>query len=142
MSIFKLDMIKSMVIGEKLSPEKEKALFAELLFMVLTRASRADLNVESSEVDMIVKVLKDNLDQDFTEKDIRVAAITELYEHAPFEKYVYRLGRKLSVEYRVRILDAVAEVFASDGTIGVLEADFFNLVANSLDLTPAQIRKL
>jgi uncharacterized tellurite resistance protein B-like protein len=48
----------------------------------------------------------------------------------------------LSIEQRQSILCALIAVFKADGGIGALEADFFNLVANALNLTPAQMFNL
>lgn len=142
MSTSDFNLVKSIFGGGNLTPEKEQELYSELLFMVLTRATAVDLNIEAVEVDTVIRILKERLGKDFSASDIRVTAITKLYEHAPFEKYVAKLSKKLTSEHRLQILDALTEVFKSDGTVGVLEADFFNLVANALALTPAQIRGL
>ena len=139
MSIADFGLVKALFKGGKLSEEKENELFAELLYMVLTRATAADLNIESVEVQAVIKILKEQLNQDFTEKDIRVAALSDLYNIEPFERCVGKIGRKLTLVHRTSILHALVEVFKSDGGVGVLEAEYFNNVVNALQLTPAQI---
>ena len=142
MSILDFGLIKSVFKGGAASTKNEDELYSELMFMVLTRASAADLHIETVEVDLIIEILQDTLKKEFSASDVRVAANTSLYESAPIDKYLKKCGKNLSVGRRLDMLDAVARLFKSDGTTGVLETDFFNNTANALGLTPAQIYRL
>jgi uncharacterized tellurite resistance protein B-like protein len=45
-------------------------------------------------------------------------------------------------EHRAETIQALADIFRSDRVVNPLEIDFFNGVANSLGVTPAQIAGL
>ena len=142
MSLLNFEMIAEVFAGGSITDEEQQALYTEVMFMVLSRATAADLNIESVEVDTVIGILKNRLDQDFSSRDIRVAAQTDLYTKAPFERYVVRSARKLSVEQRKEILDATVEVFKANDIVGSMEIDYFNTVADMLHMTPAQIAGL
>jgi uncharacterized tellurite resistance protein B-like protein len=133
------DLLKSLYGGKTI--EQEYDLYAETLYMVLTGASRADLNVESVEISRIIKILKRVLEKDYSEHDIRFAAETQLYETAPIQKYVGKASKHLTVEHRQNIIYAMLDVFEVDGYMGPLETDYFNTITEALHLTPAQILK-
>ena len=139
MSIADFSLVQKIFNGGAVAADREQELYSELFFMVLTRATGADLNIETVEVETVASILKENLDKDFTPQEIRVAALSNLYKMEPFEKYVSKTSKKLNPEQRLSILNALVAVLGSDGGIGVLEADFFNGVVTALDLTPAQI---
>lgn len=122
-----------------LSDEKLQELYSETLFMVLAGAARADLNIEAIEVKRIVKILKDRLDKDFTEAEIKLAGEAKLHDRETVRKYVGRASSQLSVSQRQEIIAAMLEVFESDGTFGPLETDYFNRISVALALTPLQI---
>ena len=74
--------------------------------------------------------------------DVGKAALTELYESTPLRKYLSSVRRQLSPVDRVSIVRLLAEVIKSDTEVSVLEVDFFNMVADSLRTTPAEIAGL
>lgn len=139
MSISDLKLVESIFKGGSLSKDKEQELYSELFFMVLSRATAADLNIETVEVEKVAEILSSHLDKEFSAQEIRVAALSRLYKLEPFDKYVSKLSKKITLEHRQDILQGLIEVFRSDGGVGVLEADFFNKVVGGLDLTPAQL---
>ena len=139
MSNVNFGLIKSIFGGGKLSDEKQQQLYSETAFMVLSGAARADLHIESIEVEAIRTILCRLLGQEFSSQEIKLAGETELYETAPIQKYVDKVSKKLSIEQRQAILGAMIEVFHADGAMGVLETDYFNSIADALSLTPAQM---
>jgi len=139
MSNYDFSLIKSVFKDGKISKKDEADLFREVMFMVLTRASAADLHIDTVEVALIIEILKDSLGLEFSEADIRIASTSSLYKTASLEKYVKKCAKGLSVERRMDVLNALARLFQSDGTTGVLEAEFFNQIANALGLEPAQL---
>jgi len=142
MSNYDFSLIKSVVKGGKLSSKSEDDLFKELIFLVLTRASAADLNIQCVEVQLIIDMLKEAIGIEFSEADIRIASSTSLYQAASLEKHIKKCSKKVSPERRMDVLNALAKLFKSDGTTGVLETDFFNQIGDALDLTPAQLYRL
>lgn len=131
--------IKSIFKADKEDDAVQQELYSELLYMVLTRAAAADSNLDSVEVSKIQAILESAIDKEVTASEVRTAAITSLYNDAPFEKYVRTAARKLNLERRLAVCDAVKQLLQSDGIVGVLEADFFNSVAGALELTPAEL---
>ena len=76
---------------------------------------------------------------EFSVADVRKAARSDLYEKVPLPKYIAGATKKLSSEYRVKIIQTLAEVIKSDTEVSVLEIDFFNSVAEALKATPAEL---
>lgn len=119
--------------------EKQQMLYAEVLLMVLARASSSDANMDPVEISTIQKILKRETDQDLTDADVRMASRPELYEKDTLRKYLRSVRGKLESPNRVKIIQALAEVIRSDTTVSVLEVDFFNRVADALRVTPAEL---
>ena len=138
MGIVNFGLIKS-IFGGKLSSEQLQELYAETAFMVLSGAARADLHIESVEVEKIRAILSRLLGQEFSSEEIKLAGETELYATEPIQNYVAKASNKLTIEQRQSILRAMVEVFHADGNMGVLETDYFNSIATALALTPAQM---
>ncbi|MBT8148958.1 MAG: hypothetical protein KJO24_03440, partial [Gammaproteobacteria bacterium] len=82
MAIVNFGLIKSM-FGGKLSDADLQELYAETAFMVLSGAARADLHIESIEVEKIRGILSRLLGQEFSSEEIKLAGETELYDTAP-----------------------------------------------------------
>ena len=80
--------------------------------------------------------------EEVTDADVRVAANSKLYESAPLEKYLASVGRKLDVQDRIDIAEALAEVIVSDERVTSKEIAFFNMVAGAFSLTPAELAGL
>lgn len=139
MSNYDFSLIKSVFKDGKVGSKDEDDLFKGLIFMVLTRASAADLNIQAVEVEVIIQILRKAIGVEFSEADIRIASNSSLYEAASLEKYVKKCSKRLSAERRLDVLKALASLFKADGTVGVLETDFFNQIGSALDLTPAQL---
>jgi len=135
-------LMKLIFGGGKLLDEKQLELYSETLFMVLSGAARADLNIEKVEVTRIRDILKNKLDRDFTEEEIQLASEVDLFETAPIQKYVAKASHILSVEQRQNVLQATLEVFMSDGHMGVLERDYFDSIVSALHLKPSEMLQL
>ena len=120
----------------------KQELFQEVLLMVLARATRADSNVEKVEIARVREVLKQQLDMDFSDAEIRTAASSEIFETQSLERYLASATRKLDERERTIILIALASVIRSDEEIRVFELDFFDRVALALRATPSEIAGL
>jgi len=128
--------------GSDVSEDEQDELYKEVLLMTLARAADADINIQTVEVDRIREILQEHTGQEFSAGDIRVAARAELYAEASLRKYLSSVRGKLADKDRVETIHALADVFRSDQSISVLEVDFFNGVAEALQVTPAQVAGL
>ena len=124
---------------QSLSAEEQNKLFEELLFLTLSRASRSDLDISEVEIAKIQMILRDAAGIEATEQEIRTAGMSELYEVAPLEKYAAKASKGLSVEQRRLIVAALFEVIGIDGKYSLTEADFFNHIADAMNLTPIEL---
>ncbi len=142
MAIADLKSVLKIFGGSDISDGERNELYKEVLLMTLSRAANADINIQTVEVDRIREILKEHTGDDFSSSDVRVAAREELYAESSLLKYLSSVRDKMANADRVDTIHALADVFRSDQEISVLEIDFFNSVAESLKVTPAEIAGL
>jgi len=142
MSIADLSTVLKIFSETELDVEHQKELFTEALLMTLARASSSDANIHAVEVESIQQIMQRETGAEVSTQDVRKAARTELYESTPLRKYLSSVRRQLSSVDRARIVSLLAEVVKSDTEISVLEVDFFNMVAEALRTTPAELAGL
>lgn len=142
MAIADLKNVLKIFGGSDIDVEQQNTLYKEALLMTLARATNADVAIHHVEVDRVVDILKEHTGEEFSTKDIRVAARAELYAEADLKRYLSSVKGKLSDAQRAHIIQALADVFEIDEDISVLEVDFFNNIATTLGVTPAQIAGL
>ena len=142
MAIADLSNVLNIFRGKEPSPEAKEALFNEVLLMTLARASSSDANIDPVEISTVQKILQSTTGETFSEADIRLAARPSLYEEAPFSKYLNSVRKRLDSSHRAAIVQTLAQVIRSDTRLSVLEVDFFNMVANELQVTPAEVAGL
>ena len=128
--------------GGEPTPEEQAQLMKEVMLMTLARATSADSNIKDIEVERVQEVLKERTGEDFPAPDIRVAAQSAIFESAPLDKYLSASGKKLEWQDRLAIAEALVDVIKSDDRVNEMEIDFFNNVAEALELTPAQLMGL
>lgn len=141
MALIDFSIIKEFLSGGDASKNKEE-LFKEMLLLVLARATRADANVESIEVQHVQKAMKEMTGDEFSEADILTAASSEIFESKSLERTLANASRKLDEAHRISILGCLESLIRADGLIRDPELDFFNNVANSLQATPSEIAGL
>ncbi len=139
MAIADLSNVLKIFGGSEPTEEERRALFKEVLLMTLSRATSADANIDPAEVDTVQTILKRTLDEDIRAADIRVAAKSEIYESAPLPDYLSSVAGRLNSAERVAIARALADVIHSDCRISEREVHFFDMVADSLKITPAEL---
>ena len=115
--------------------EERQELVHELMLMTLARATKADSNIENCEVETVRRIVNTHTGREVSAADVRVAALSELYETAPLTKYLKKTGAKLSHEERAGILEALGEVIESDTKVRAQELEFFNAVAKALNVS-------
>lgn len=139
MAIADLSSVLKIFGGSEPTEEEQRTLFKEVLLMTLARATSADANIDTAEVDTVQTILKKTLGEDFQAADIRVAAKSEIYESAPLPDYLSSVAKKLNSAERVAIATALADVIRSDCRISEREVNFFDMVAKALKITPAEL---
>ena len=139
MSIADLGNVLKIFGGSELNEDDHKALYQEVLLMVLARASSSDSYIQPVEIETFQEMVQRETGNEISPQDVRKAGRTELYETTPLDKYLISTGKKLTAAERVRVIQLLAEVIKSYTEVSVLEIDFFNMVANSLNATPAEI---
>ncbi len=138
MGIADLSNVLNIFRGNDSAGDKE-ALFKEVMLMTLARATSSDANIDPCEVSTVQRILEQHTGEQFSEADVRQASRPTLFQEAPFSKYLGSVRKKLNSQERSRVVRALAEVIKSDTNVRELEIDFFNMVANELKATPAEI---
>lgn len=128
--------------GEPWSQAEKKAMMDEALLMILSRATNADFNIHPVEISTVQKLIKDKTGEDVSEKDIRVTAISTLYEDTSFDRFLKTISSALDEEDRRFLLKSLADIIRSDDNTSPNEIKFFNHVAESLGLKPSDIAAL
>ena len=142
MSIASLAGVLKIFGGSDPSPEEQAQLAKEVMLMTLARATAADTNIKAIEIEKVREVLLARTGEDIPAADVRVAANSRMYEKAPLDKYITSSAKKLNADDRLNIAVALADVVNADGRVSSREIQFFNEVASSLALTPAQLMGL
>jgi len=139
MSIADLSSVLKIFGGSDIGEEEQKALYQEVLLMVLARASSSDSNIHPVEIETIQAMVQSETGNEITSQDVRKAGRTELYETTPLAKYLGSARKNLADADRVRIIKLLAEVIKSDTEVSVLEIDFFDMVATALHAKPSEV---
>ena len=142
MSIASLAGIFKIFSGSEPTAEEQAQLAKEAMLMTLSRATAADTNIKDIEVEKVREVLLARTNEDFPAADVRVAAHSSIYEKAPLEKYLASTSKKLGVDDRMGIAEALRDVVNADGRVSGREITFFNDIVEALNLTPAQLMGL
>ncbi len=142
MSIAGLSNILKIFGGGEPTPEEQQQLVKEAAVMTLARATASDSNIKSIEVDTVARIIERITGETVSAADIRVAANSQLYEKAPLEKYLERVGKKIDIKDRLMIAEALAEWINSDQRVSSREVTFYNMVAGAFALTPAEVAGL
>ncbi len=138
MSILEFKSISKLFGGGEPSAEDKKQLYKEALLMTLARATSADTDIQSVEIEAARQILKEETGEDFDAAKIRVAAKSEIFESRPIDKYLADAATKLDAAHRVKIVHALTKVLKSDVRVTAFEAEFFNMVAKAMKVTAAE----
>ena len=141
MALIDFSTIKDL-ITDLSAGKDEEVLFKEVILLVLARATRADSNVESIEVEHIQKALRELTGEEFSRGDILAASSSEIYETQSLERTLANAARKLGQEKRSVILSCLADLIRADSSIRDQELEFFDQVATALKATPSEIAGL
>lgn len=134
-SIFKLFQADS-------SKQSITDVFNEAVLMTLARATIADTNIKHIELETVQQIVKETTGEEVSLADVRIAAKSRLFESAPLERHLVSVGKVLDLDQKISLLDSIAKVILSDERVSSREVRFFNIVADSLGITAAEIMGL
>lgn len=117
----------------------EEELRNKVILHTLARMTNADSNVMQVEVESVRATYKSITGDDITSKDIRVAALGELFEDKPFQSYLKKAEDRISIDSKKKIMKALSTIMESDGVVNPQEVEFFNTVAKCLNLEAAEL---
>ena len=138
MALIDFSTIKDL-ITDLSAGKDEGVLFKEVILLVLARATRADSNVESIEVEHIQKALKELTGEEFSRGDILTASSSEIYETQSLERTLANAARKRGQDKSSVILSCLADLIRADGSIRDQELEFFDQVATALKAPPSEL---
>ena len=141
MALINFSSLKNMIRNND-EDNDTKALFEEVLLLVLARASRVDSNIDSIEVRHVQRALKEITGTHYSEAEVQTAASSEIFETQSLEKTLAKASGKLSTENKAAILRCLAELLQSDDVIRDPELEFFDHVAVALRASPSEIAGL
>ena len=141
MALINFSSLKNM-ISNRGDDNDTKALFEEVLLLVLARASRVDSNIDSIEIRHVQRALKEITGSEYSEAEVQTAASSEIFETQSLEKTLSKASGKLSSENKAAILRCLAELLQSDDVIRDPELEFFDHVAVALRASPSEIAGL
>ena len=139
MSLVEFKSILKFVRGDEPTADEKKQLFSEAVLMTLARATSADTNIKTVELETVQKILCRETGEDISLADIKTAAQSYLFEKQPLEKYLAGVGRKLDSQDRVTLLRCLAEVVRTDERVSDFETAYFDMVAGALKATPSEL---
>ena len=141
MALINFSSLKNM-ISNRGEDNDTKALFEEVLLLVLARASRVDSNIDSIEIRHVQRALKEITGTEYSEAEVQTAASSEIFETQSLEKTLSKASGRLSSENKAAILRCLAELLQSDDVIRDPELEFFDHVAVALRASPSEIAGL
>ena len=143
MSIVSFSHIVKFFTGDQMpSAEESQKLFEEALLLTLSRATSADSNINPVEVATVQKIFAEFAGHDVEESEVRIAAISDLYDEATLEGYLSNVSRKISDSQRLQIAKSLAKLVKADDNVSPFEVAFYNSVVDALRVTPAQLMGL
>jgi len=122
------------IFGVSTEVKADAEVYREFMLMVLARATDADAYTHPAEVQVVQRVLEEHLGERVKSSDVRIAAHSRLYETAPLERYISRVGLRFSKYERYGLVSALIEVLKADGRVATAEVEYFNMVVSALDL--------
>ena len=127
-------IFKQVTSGGEDADLSEEELRNKVILHTLARMTNADSNVMQVEVESVIETYESITGSKISSKDIRVAALGELFEEKPFCSYLSRSEKRISVESKKKIMKALSTIMQSDGVVDPQEVEFFNTVAKCLNM--------
>ena len=129
----------SKYIGYLFNQKTKEQIRDELFLLVLSRTTSADTNIRAVEIKKVKALLKDNLGEEYTDAQIRVAAQSKRFEKAPLHRFVAKASKLVSESDRISLAFGMMDIMKSDDRIGALERKHFNRMIKALGLSPSSL---
>ncbi len=133
-------VVKEMFHGA--SDEEKAELMEQALLMTLARATRSDINVDVEEVHTVQRIYEAATGKAISEKDVRVAANSEIYETEPYEVLLDKVRIQIGEDECILIAKSLAEVIKVDGNVSPFEVEFFQDSIKALGLDEEKLGNL
>jgi len=91
--------------------------------MTVARATSSDMNIKEIEVETVQEIVSRITREEISTADVRMAANSKLFEAAPLDKYLAKVGKQLDVEDQLIIVGALADVILSDKRVSGAEVE-------------------
>ena len=117
-------------------------LFNESVLMTLSRATSIDSNINPVEISRVREIINDLTGQEVTDRDIRVAADSQIYEEGSLSRVLNAISTRLPAKQRLSLVKALADVIKADHRVTEREVFFFNMVASDLNLRASDLVEL
>ncbi|MXZ44481.1 MAG: hypothetical protein F4Z01_05865 [Gammaproteobacteria bacterium] len=117
-------------------------IFNETVLMTLARTTSADTNIKNIELEAVQRIVKETTGEEVSIADIRIAAKSQLFESATLERYLGSVGKVLTLKQKISLLESVVSVIHSDERVSSREISFFNMVSQSIGVSPAELMGL
>ncbi|MYD44028.1 MAG: hypothetical protein F4W90_09090 [Gammaproteobacteria bacterium] len=128
------------IFDERPSSDKEvQDLFNETVLMTLSRATSVDSNIHPVEVGIARQIVEELTGQDVTDRDIRVASSSAIYEVGSLSRYLNAVSSSLSLDRKLELVNGLAKVINADERITEREVFFFNMVVSDLNLRASDL---
>jgi uncharacterized tellurite resistance protein B-like protein len=124
------------------SDEEKEELMEQALLMTLARATRSDINVDVEEVHTVQRIYEAATGKAVSEKDVRVAANSEIYETEPYEVLLDKVRIQIGEDECILIAKSLAEVIKVDGNVSPFEVEFFQDSIKALGLDEEKLGNL
>jgi len=132
-----VDFTKLRQLFGELPETADADLYRELFVLVLSRATDADSYTHPAEIEVVQGVIREELGEELSAAEVRTAALSKIYEKVPLSRCLTDAAPKLSIDQRRAILAGLVRVMNADDRVSTREAEFFNMVVESLHLTAA-----
>lgn len=114
----------------------------EALLKTLAVMTRADTNIKQIEVEAVQEIMKEELGLSVSSAEVHMAANAEFIENREISKYLKSVLKHLTLSDKKTIIRNLKKIVLVDGQVDIHEIEMFNSVAETLNLTAADLVQL
>ncbi len=129
----------SKFINRLFNEKSKEQIKREVFLLTLSRTTSADTNIRHVELEKVQELLKKYLGQEYSESQVRVAAMSRGFEKEPLHRFVAKASKALTEEDRLQLAFGMMDIMKSDGRVGNLERKHYDRMIESLRLTPSSL---
>jgi len=129
----------SKFINQLFTEKSKEQIKNEVFLLTLSRTTSADTNIRHVELEKVQELLKKHLGHEYSEAEIRVAAMSRGFEKEPLHRFVAKASKTLSQEDRLQLAFGMMDIMKSDGRVGNLERKHYDRMIESLGLSASSL---